>query len=154
MSFVCDECCEDGQPTATLLKQHDPSAPSLVSEVDLKEIVMFGVKDDGDAYVRKRKEASKRMQQKFREKLMARTPELVKQVEKSKPDPTPSLTESDRATASVPAPVVQQPQHQQQHAEAGGSYLIEIIVALIALVVAVILYRRFNVTEYRIGNKD
>lgn len=117
VSFICKECCSDSdstgfcKPVSTLLKDPDPEGNKTSQEVDdIKKMVMLGAKSEGETnkvetkqeiYIRKRKEASAKMQQKFREKLLARTPQLVKQVEQQqqlKSKPTSRLGSAAAAT--------------------------------------------------------
>merc|ERR1719187_551362 len=117
ISFVCRECTEGDQPVSKLLKTPDPEAPSITEDADLKKIVsnvlVKGSSEEKpiskkEVYLRKRKEASTKMQARFKEKLMSRTPELVKQVEQSKAAklqraaPAPSATNSAATRTSAP----------------------------------------------------
>ena len=123
-----------------------------------------------EAYARKRREASLAVQAKFKEKLMARTPELVKQVQqsraaaKNRQPPAASSTAAATAPAASPAArtaagtaptnAARQPaphgvggQRDQDGRNdvdggAGGGHVVEILVGLIAVVVAAVLYRR------------
>ena len=113
-----------------------------------------------EAFARKRKEASLAMQAKFREKLMARTPELVKQVQQSKNRPPAASTPPAPTSASpaartpaantprqsvAPAGGVAQRQEDRRNidgGEVGGGHLVEVLIGLIVVVVAAVLYRR------------
>lgn len=170
-SFVCPECSEGGQPAAQLLLTPDPEAPSITEDADLKKIVSnAGVAkapieeekpvSKKEAFARKRKEASLAMQAKFREKLMARTPELVKQVQQSKNRPPAASTPLAPTSASpaartpaantprqsvAPAGGVAQRQEDRRNidgGDVGGGHLVEVLVGLIVVVVAAVLYRR------------
>ena len=113
-----------------------------------------------------RKEASKRMQQKFRERLHARTSEMIEQIN-SKPQKTlqentnstplsqiPQATQAttvNNRTATLEARANNQPpniQHQELHHEHAGtermndrSY-VDWLIAVIIIAIAALLYRR------------
>ena len=100
------------------------------------------------------------MQAKFREKLMARTPELVKQVQQSKNRPPVASTPPAPTSASpavrtpatntprqsvAPAGGVAQRQEDRRNLDGGdigGGHLVEVLIGLIVVVVAAVLYRR------------
>jgi len=106
VTFVCPEC-NDGRPVAELLKTPDPEAPSITEDADLKKIVSNVVVkapaedkpvSKREAYLKKRREASIAAQAKFREKLLSRTPDLVKQAEQAR------AAKAARAAAAAASP--------------------------------------------------
>jgi len=168
-SFVCRECTEGDQPVSKLLKTPDPEAPSITEDADLKKIVsnvvVKGSSEEKpvskkEAYARKRKEASAKIQARFKEKLMSRTPELVKQVQQSKAAksqraqppaaaPAPAAAPQNRVAAppAAGAPTANQPRpavdgRQNGRNDTGGNHVVELLVGMIFVVIAAVLYRR------------
>jgi len=181
ISFVCRECTEGDQPVSKLLKTPDPEAPSITEDADLKKIVsnvlVKGSSEEKpiskkEVYLRKRKEASTKMQARFKEKLMSRTPELVKQVEQSKAAklqraaPAPSATNSAATRTSAPiagAPTGGQPASTAQVANqldgrvetGGGGHLVQVLIGMIVVVIAGVLYRRSSFFhKFIFGDED
>lgn len=179
MSFKCEECCGTSKPVADLLLAPDDGKSSNIIEEAGQIAKQMALKSEDEVRsaktpaaeepekpklsleeekIRLRKEASKRMQEKFRKKLMARTQGIVNQVSKSIPpasaspaSPTSSGPRTQDRTAPAPSPPETPASHQAtsrvQDAQpnpngSSRSFLIEFLVAMIVLVIAAVLYRR------------
>jgi len=204
-SFSCDECCSEGGSILNLLKSREEeqdeetSKEKLARAEEAKKLAMqVSFKGEGEknkevpkmatveAEVfpeskeektkRIRKEASRRMQEKFRERLHARTSGIIQQIN-AKPDKlskTPSnssqpgdTTQGTSASRQAPitARISDQPtqnqrevNNQREGVERNERSYVDWLIAVIVIAIAAILYRRLasylNFIPGTVSNSD
>jgi len=191
-NFFCEDCCPEGSTIIALLKSRDEErdnvaeklaraeeAKQLAKQVSFKsegekkdqrtlaameEPVLEETKEERSKRVRK--EASKRMQQKFKERLYARTSGIIEQIN-SKPDksskeksssthdiapqPRQTTTITDRSSASLARGSQDQNVHNQRQIinqpHQGAERInergyVDWLIAVIVMAILAILYRR------------